>query len=109
MNMLRIYDVILNVLRKLRPVLRAIEKYDSDLARQGRRAACSIALNVAEGSHSRGRNRQARYHTALGSARETLAVLEVALALEYLSSVDEQLLDQLQRILATLIRLSGRG
>jgi four helix bundle protein len=107
--MLRIYDVILETLKELRPVLRAIEKHDSDLARQGRRAACSIALNTAEGSHSRGRNRQARYHTALGSARETLAVLEVALALEYLSAVDEKLLDRMQRIIATLIRLSGSG
>ena len=37
-----------------------------------------IALNLAEGMYSRGNNRQARYHNALGSARETLAGLEVA-------------------------------
>jgi four helix bundle protein len=38
----------------------------------------SIPLNVAEGSYSQGRNRRARYYTALGSARETLACFEVA-------------------------------
>ena len=32
----------------------------------------------AAGMYSRGQNRQLRYHTALGSARETLACLELA-------------------------------
>jgi hypothetical protein len=33
-----------------------------------------------EGSYSRGLNKKSRFHTALGSARETLACLETAVA-----------------------------
>jgi hypothetical protein len=64
--MLRIYPVILQVLKQLQPVLRRIELRDGDLGRQLRRCSASVALNVAEGMYSRGRNRNARYHSALG-------------------------------------------
>ena len=46
--MLRIYDTILQVLRDMRPVVVMIEMHDRDLGRQLRRAATSMALNVAE-------------------------------------------------------------
>ena len=81
--MLRIYPVMLGTLARLRPVVAEIERRDPDLARQMRRAASSAVLNVAEGMYSRGKNRGARYHTALGSMRETLACIEVAGALAY--------------------------
>ena len=45
-----------------------------------RRASSSVALNLAEGMYSRGEVRTARYHTALGSMRETQSCLEVAKA-----------------------------
>jgi four helix bundle protein len=86
--MLRIYSVLLELVRSLRPLLRELERRDPDLARQCRRALCSAPLNVAEGSYNRGKNRAARYHTALGSLREVLACLEVAAALGYLPDVD---------------------
>ena len=95
--MLRIYPVILEVLKKLQPVLRRIELKDRDLGRQLRRCSSSIALNVAEGMYSRGKNRGARYHTALGSARETLACLEVGDALHGLR-VPESLCGELDAI-----------
>jgi hypothetical protein len=63
--MLRIYPVLLKLVRSLRPFVRDLERRDPDLARQCRRALASAPLNVAEGSYSRGRNRAARYHTAL--------------------------------------------
>ncbi len=78
---------------------------DPDLARQLRRAASSVVLNIAEGSSSQGKNRNARYYNALGSAKEVRACLEVAIAFGYIESVDEALVDELERIIATLINL----
>jgi four helix bundle protein len=77
---------------------------DRDLARQLRRASSSIALNLGEGMYSRGQNRNARYHTALGSARETLSCLEVAVVCGYMRE-DSQLQDQLDRVVGTLVKL----
>ena len=102
--MLRIYPVVLEVLKQLQPALRRIELKDRDLARQLRRASASIALNLGEGMYSRGQNRNARYHTALGSARETLSCLEVAAVFGYVQE-DKQLADQLDRVVGTLVRL----
>jgi four helix bundle protein len=106
-NMLRIYHVVLEVLKQLQPVLRRIELRDRDLARQLRRCSSSVALNLAEGMYSRGKNRGARYHNALGSARETLACIEVAVVCSYVEQ-DAALQDQLDRIVATLVKLVAR-
>lgn len=102
--MLRIYPVILEMLRELRPVLAAIERRDGDLARQLRRAAPSVALNTAEGMGSRAGHRTERYGTALGSARETLACLDVAEAL-YGIVAAPSLRQRLDHIVGTLVRL----
>ena len=105
--MLRIYHVVLEALKQLQPALRRIEQRDRDLARQLRRCSSSVALNLAEGMYSRGRNRAARYHSALGSARETLACLEVAVVCSYVQP-EPTLNDQLDRVVATLVKLVGR-
>ncbi len=102
--MLRIYSVVLEVLEQLQPALKRIEVRDCDLARQLRRCGASIALNLAEGMYSHGRNRRARYYTALGSARETLSCLEVAVAFRYVAR-DDVLVDSLNRVIATLVKL----
>jgi hypothetical protein len=54
--------------------------------------------------YSRGKNRAARYHTALGSARETLACVEVADALHGIA-IDENVVRQLDFVIGTLVRL----
>ncbi len=102
--MLRIYSTILEVLVALRPVIGAIEGHDRDLARQLRRAASSIALSVQEGSGSHGGTRRERYRNALGSARETGACLDVAVALGYVEHIDALLLDALDKVRATLVK-----
>ena len=101
---MRIYDTILEVLRELKPVVAAIEAHDRDLARQLRRAATSIALNASEGSGSHGGTRRERYRNALGSARETGACLDAALALGYVEAIDASLLDRLDHVRAVLVR-----
>jgi four helix bundle protein len=103
--MLRIYDVMLEVLRLLRPLIVAIERHDRDLGNQLRRSSASVALNMQEGSGSSGGTRQQRYRTALGSARESGACLDVALALGYLDEVPPQVLNKLDAVRATLAKL----
>jgi four helix bundle protein len=105
--MLRIYGVLLELVRELRAPLREIERRDPDLGRQCRRALCSAPLNVAEGSYSRGKNRAARYHTALGSLREVLACFEVAVALGYLPAIPFEQRQRFDHVLGTLVRLAG--
>ena len=103
--MLRIYPVILDMLRALRPLLTRLQHHDADLARQMRRACSSVALNVAEGCYSRGQNRTARYHNALGSMRETLACVEVAEALGYIPEIDARLRRDADVIIGTVVKL----
>jgi four helix bundle protein len=105
--MLRIYPVVLETLSDLKGVMAQIERRDSDLARQLRRAAASVALNLSEGMYSRAGNRRARYQSALGSARETLSCLEVARAFGYVASVDAGVVGSLHRIIGTLVRLAA--
>jgi len=102
--MLRIYAVILDVLRDLRPVVAQIETHDRDLGRQLRRAATSIALNCCEASGCYGGTRRERYRNALGSARETGACLVAAMALGFVEAIDASLLDRLDHVRAVLVK-----
>jgi hypothetical protein len=44
----------------------------------------------------------------MGSMRETLACIEVGLALGYLAEVDASLVDRIRKIIGTLVRLVGK-
>ena len=103
--MLKIYGVMLQVLRDLKRAILQIEKCDADLARQMRRAAASVVLNLAEGSGSSGGVRRVRYKTALGSARETRACLEAAEALGYIAGIDERVSNGLAHVINVLVRI----
>ena len=137
---LKIYDETIQMCREMALVVRQIERRDGDLARQLRRAASSVVLNLAEGEHSSDGHRRerfrtargsvgearagvdaaeafgligplgeverARWHTAMGSAAEVRAILDVALAFELVSSVDPLARDRLDKIVATLFRLT---
>jgi four helix bundle protein len=102
--MLRIYYVMIRVIAELKTVLVAIETCDRDLARQLRKAASSVALNIAEGSGSSGGTRRERYRNALGSAREVGACLDVAEAFGY-GAVEQRVRDGLRQVQATLVRV----
>ncbi|HEY1958970.1 MAG TPA: four helix bundle protein [Polyangiaceae bacterium] len=101
---LHIYDFTIETIRLFAPVLREIEKRDRSLADQMRRALASIALNQSEGAGSRGGNRRLRYENACGSAKESRAAYDVAIALGYVT-LDEVLADRVERIVATMYRL----
>ena len=105
--MLRIYDDMLACVAMMRGLASAIERHDQDLGRQMRRAASSVVLNTAEGSGSFGRMRTARYRTALGSARETLACLRVAEAWGYVDTMPDGLLPTMNRVIGTLVRVAA--
>ena len=103
---LRVYGTILETIGLLRVEMEAIGRRDRDLENQMRRAAASMALNCSEASGSRGRNAQARFHTALGSARETLACVEVAVAFGYLPAMRAEVHPRMNQIIGTLTKLA---
>ena len=105
--MLRIYEDMLAALKMMRGMVAAIEKRDPDLGRQLRRASSSVALNMAEGSGSFGRVRTVRYRTALGSARETIACLQVAEAYGYVDEIPARVLTTMDHVVGTLVKVAA--
>jgi four helix bundle protein len=86
-----------------------MQQFDPDLARQMRRASTSVALNAIEGWHSHAGHRVERFHKAMGSGRETIGCLDIAVAVGYLTEREvEADLDRLDHIVAVLWRLSKR-
>jgi four helix bundle protein len=100
--MLRVYEVAMRVIEELRPALVVIEGKDRDLGRQLRRAASSVVLNIAEGGGCSGGLRRERYRTALGSAREVAACLDVARAWRYANVEAEGL----RQVIGTLVKVT---
>src|SRR5689334_21100734 len=102
---LKIYPVILELVRRLAPLVRVLRARSSALGDQMERALISIPLNVAEGAYSRGRNRQARFQSAAASARETLACLETAEAMGFIEPIEPELGALFNHVIGTLVRL----
>ena len=102
---LKIYPVVLELVNKLAPLLPVLRSRSSTLGDQLERSLISIPLNVAEGAYSRGKNRQARYHSALGSAREVLACFETAEALGWVGPLEPELARLFHHVIGTLVRL----
>ena len=105
--MLKIYDVSLEVVAKLVTVVAEIDRHDPDLAKQLKRARSSIPLNIAEGSHARGARRNLHYGYAKGSAQESIAILETAVASQYIRVAPAEVMDQLRKIIGTLFNCIG--
>ena len=102
---LKIYPVVLELVRRLAPNLTMLRTRSSSLGDQFERALTSVPLNVAEGAYSRGKNRQARYQTALASAREALSCWETAQALGWVGPLDPETGALFNRVIGTLVRL----
>ena len=93
---MEIYKVWLVVVRNVYRPAKIVERHDKDLARQMRKAVSSAALNYQEGVGSRGGTRIARFHDAMGSARETMSCLHVCEAAGFVTR--EQIAEDLDRI-----------
>ncbi|MEQ8979557.1 MAG: four helix bundle protein [Deltaproteobacteria bacterium] len=100
-------DVALEMIRQLREPLAKIRTHDADLAKQIRKAAASVPLNVAEGSRRAGGDRAYAFRVALGSADEVRAALMCADAWGY-AAADEELLATLDRLMGLIWGLGGR-
>jgi len=99
------YDVSLQLIRSLRPLVPVLKKHDRDLADQLRRAATSVALNLGEGRRRAGGDQRRHYEIAHGSAGEVLTALDVARAWGYVVD-DSDAKQNLDRLLALLWRLT---
>jgi len=107
MAALQVAELSFQAVEALRPLMPRISRHDRSLADQLKRAASSVALNIAEGDLSDGGNRKARFFTAAGSANESLAALRVAIGWGYLTAADAEAASSLlRRIIAMLWKLT---
>ena len=83
---LKIHNTSIEAISVIRPLVNIVERFDKDLGKQIRRSSTSVPLNIAEGAYSQGKNRNARFYNALGSAKETCSALRVCAAWGYLDN-----------------------
>ena len=76
--MLVAYEVALELVRALRPVVAQLRRHSADAADQVERAASSVVLNLAEGDRRRGRDPRRFWDMAHGSAAEIRGALDLA-------------------------------
>jgi four helix bundle protein len=78
--MLIAYQVALELVRQLRPIVDALKTQDPNLAEQLQRAASAVVMNLAEGQRRQKGNKHRAYEIAHGEAREVLGGLDCASA-----------------------------
>ena len=106
--MLVAYDVALELVRELRPLVEKIRKHDNNLAKQLVDAANSTVQNLAEGARHHGGNKRARFDIAHGEANEVRGSLDLALAWGYIAD-DTAARAKLNRLLALCWGLTSRA
>jgi four helix bundle protein len=84
--MLIAYQVAIELVHELRPIVAALKKLDRNLADQLQRCATSVVLNLGEGQRRQDGNKHRAYEIAHGEAREVLACLDCAFAWGWISS-----------------------
>ena len=91
------YEVAVELVKELRPIVEVISQHDRNLADQMKRAATSVPLNLAEGQRRVAGNKRRAYEIAHGEAREVLGCLDCAAAWGYVAnaSTARTILDRL--------------
>ena len=102
--MLRIYDVAIEVVRRLQPHVAQLRRRQASLADQLDRAGDSVVLGIAEGSRSVGKTRALHYARGAASMDEARACLELAVAKGHLRGVEPELGEMMRRVIGTLIK-----
>jgi four helix bundle protein len=78
------YEVAIDLVRDLRPLVEQIRKHDNTLAKQLVDAMNSTVQNLSEGAVHRGGNKRAKFDIAFGEANEVKGSLDLALAWGYI-------------------------
>lgn len=100
-------ELSIELVEALVPLMPRIKQRDKALEDQLRRAASSIGLNLAEAEFSDPGNRRARLFTAAGSAGETRAALQLAVAWRLVPQREAEVaIVLLRRILAILWKMT---
>ena len=104
---LQVHEMAITIIEALAPLAPLVARHDRDLASQLRRAASSMALNIAESEYSDPGNRRARLFTAAGSTNESRSALRVAVAWGYVPAERAAgVLARLDEVMAILWRLT---
>ncbi len=102
-----VYEVALDTIRALRPLVEQIARRNPALAAQLRDAASSIPSNLRDGRRRIGKDRFHLWRVAAGSADEVRAHLDVAAAWGDIGASDSAVaLELIDRELAMLWRMT---
>ena len=110
MTHLRIYGDALRLVAESRPLWEKLAARGfPELARQLRRSAPAVALNIAEGTGRYDGNGRQRFETAIGEAHEVKATLDVGVATRALTKAQvAEAWDRADKVAATLFRMTRR-
>ncbi len=96
-----VYDLALQMLEHIKPIIDKVRRHDRNLADHMQRSAQQSFLNIAEARSAYGRNEIAKFTNALCEAREARGAVQVAVAWGYVTEGECRLAD------ADLDRMGG--
>ena len=103
-----IYNRSLDLLRTLAPLAKRLDGTDPELAKQMRRSARNVHLNIAEANRRVGRDRANRFRWVLAEAAEVTAALDIAVLLEHVGASEaNEALELADRVRALAYRLAN--
>jgi len=103
--MLRIYEVALDVVGDLTPVIEEIQRRNRNLADQLDRAVTAVPLAIAEGTSAIGRNRHAAYQRAINELRESGACCDVAVRRRYIKPLAAPTTSKMSHVIGALVKI----